>query len=645
MKRRNKIIAALIAINIVTAINVSAITVKAETDYASVENLVSQAISENSFYYYNLAYGKIISLPEGAEKEALLSKLSSIGSKVWTKDISEIVKSFEIMAKEKSGREYDGLEARIQKSTIKEIDKQYLYSELYSWGKDTVWTEDYKKAIAAVVKLWKEKNETTAVEAYRTINALKLQINKDYLKELFAEANGKVDSKLTVLDSKYFDSLTNPTYVGQGKSIYLDLTQDKKERTVTLKEIINNLYINAPLGTVKLDTVTAAEVLVEDISNNTLYLTGKTKLDKLTVKDKDKNAHIVLQGQATVGTAEITSGALIEVNVDSDVKTPFGKLILASAEEVTLKGDFKDSEIQVNQKGEIVITGNVKVLVISKEAAGAVITLAKGATVGEIKTEAAVKLEGEGTVTKVTGTGAPDVVNNTTPPTTGGGGGGGYYPPVETKYSIGLDYEGTDITILSNLSNIKVSEAYDQAMAKFDTLVTGFPAVKASAVAKVSAILTSVEKVELDNGKNLLEHVSGIILKKNSSSELGLALASKNAEGMLNYLKGTSYNDLYSAFIAQTTGGTFTIPEFASSAMTVKITDKDNKVVTKTTGDTVSINDLGITGEIGDLTLSQAKALKFEIEVSYGTTSYKITANNGVVTLITESGTYILKIK
>lgn len=418
MKRRNKLIAAIIAINMVTAMGASSVAAKAEVNYTSAENLVNTAISESNFYYYNMAYAEILKLSDVAEKEVLLAKLSTIGSKVWTKDISEIVQMFEVMAKEKSGRTYDQLQTRIKDSNIKEIDKEYLYSELYSWGINTVWTAEYKKAVAAVIKVWNDKTEASALEAEKAIADMTIVENMEYLTELLTEA--KVAAGLVVsLDGKYFDVAANGTYIGTGKSVILDLSKDTKERTVTLKGTIKDLTINAPLATVILENAEVNQISLLDVSGNSLHLRGTTKVQSLIVNDKNDNARVVLQGKATVANAEVKSAAKIEVNVDSEVKNPFGKLQLNTELKkiIELLGDFRASVVQVQNPAELKVAAKLEKLEVAKEAKDTQVTVAKEGKIQEIKAEADVKLGGEGTIEKVTP--APGVVvdNNTTPTT------------------------------------------------------------------------------------------------------------------------------------------------------------------------------------------------------------------------------------
>jgi 6-pyruvoyl-tetrahydropterin synthase len=413
LKRRNKLIAAIIAINMVTAMGISSVSAKAEGNLETAGNLVNTAIAESNFYYYNMAYAEILKLEEGKEKEELLSKLAAISSTVWTKDISEVVQLFEGMAKEKSGRKYDALQVKIKDGAIKEIDKQYLYTELYSWGKDTVWTEDYKKAIAATIKVWSDKNYTASRAAESSIRELKLTVNKEYITELLKEAKTSVGLAPVVLTAKDFAAAANSTYVGQGKSVSVDLSEDTTDRTVILKGNYEDLYINAPKGTVILEDATVANINLLDVADHTLLMRGKTTVQTLIAEDKDHNANIVMEGTSTVASAEIRSGANVTVNTDKSVVKPFGELRLNLQEkkaeepkemkrEIKLLGDLKESKVSVEKPLDLKVDGAVQKLQITENAKDSNVNISAKGSVQEIATKSSVKVEGAGKVDKVT---------------------------------------------------------------------------------------------------------------------------------------------------------------------------------------------------------------------------------------------------
>lgn len=459
MKAQKKFIAALIGINIMAFAAIPSVITKADTDYTTIDNLVNQAISEQNLYHYNVAYKRIMDLPEGYEKDVLLSRLASIADSVWTRDIKELVQLIDVMAKEKSGRAYDALEAKINKSGIKEIDKQYLYNELYGWGKNTVWTDDYKKAIAAVIKVWNDKTDAASLEAEKAVEELKVQINKEYIIEQLKEARIGVGLLPLTLDSKYFEGKADTAYVENGKSIILDLSKDTKERTVTLKGKFRMLSINAPLATVILEDVDANEITLEDVSNHSLYLKGDTKVQSLIVNDKSDNARIVLQGKSSVVSAEVKSGAKIEVSSDSNVKASFGKLIINTSTKkmVELTGDFKTAAISLQRPANLKVAAIVEKIDVTKDAKDTVITVDQDGKIQELNANTALKVEGTGSLEKVTGPASGEVINSL-PKAPGTGVGGGGVPGGGGTGTTNPGYSIDDIakSVVNSLNNSKL---------------------------------------------------------------------------------------------------------------------------------------------------------------------------------------------
>lgn len=416
----------------------------AQGNYAVVETSVKQAINEKSFYHYNLAYAKIMELPEGYEKDKLLSELAHISKAIWTKEISEIVEKIETMAKEKSGRLYDLLEARIGKSDIQSIDKQYLLGEITGWGRDLIWTEDYKKAVAAIVEVWDKKTEAAADEAEKIIKVVQNKINKEYLMELLSEAKTILKLEMVTIDSKYFIDSSTPTYIGDGRSVNLDLSADTVKRTITLKGRYADLNINAPMADLILEDAEINNLNILDIPGASIYLRGSTMVQNLTVNDMDDNARIILQGTAAVLNTEVKSGAKIEVAGDSKASSPLGRFIINPGKKKTveLRGNFKETVIFLESPVQLEVWGVIDRINISKEAEHSVIDIFSGARVGEVNAEAALTVRGNGTLANIGGSAGSKVINNMN---TNSGSGGSSAPQVH-------DVEKPVITLLGDKS-------------------------------------------------------------------------------------------------------------------------------------------------------------------------------------------------
>lgn len=180
-----KKIKGIIAASLIVLMLVPNVPVKAEVESAS--HLVDVALNQKTFYHYNLAYAKI--MQEDANTQAiLLSKLASITDIVWTQEIKDVNKLIEEMAKNKSGKAYDQIQALIaNSSTLAKVDKDYLSYELFSWGSNLVYTPDYKAAVDALIEAGNKKTDEAIQNAKNLIEKVDLPINKVYL---LGEVNG-----------------------------------------------------------------------------------------------------------------------------------------------------------------------------------------------------------------------------------------------------------------------------------------------------------------------------------------------------------------------------------------------------------------------------------------------------------------------
>lgn len=417
MKSRWKFVVLIIVINMLISVH-SLTYVKAQSNYKYAERQVNQAIKEKTFYNYNLAYEEILKLPEGYERDILLSKLGSVADTVWTKDIYDIVHLIGIVARDKSGRAYDSLQSRINKASLKEVDKEYLLSEIGTWGRDIVWTEDYNNAVASVIKVWNKKTKEVCREAERYIREIQVPVNREYMTELLNEAKTAVGLNPLILDDKYF-STANTVFMGQGKSISLDLSRNAFFRTIILKGKYEDLYINAPKSTVILEDAEVENLNLLDAASGTILISGNTVIKILIAEDKDNNANIIIKDNSIINSAEIRSGATIEVNTNNEINKPFHELKLKLQEnnEIKLIGNFKESSISIEKPVRLKVEGIIQLINISKEADKTNIILGEEGSINTIDTLAWIKIGGKGEVGSIKGEGNAEFENN--PPVEG----------------------------------------------------------------------------------------------------------------------------------------------------------------------------------------------------------------------------------
>jgi hypothetical protein len=191
------------------------ITLKQETvsleQYQTVGQLsaiiLNEALNEKTFYKYNLTYGLLMKINDASVRDPLLTKLSTIHDIVWTSDIKAHVASLDELTKTGSGKTYDKMDIDINKTNLSAIDKGYLLGELTGWGRNLVFTDDYKNAVNKVVYAGKmlntgtDQNITAAIaDAQTAVSSVKNMYSKSYLLEELA--NIKAQTEFSVVEIK-----------------------------------------------------------------------------------------------------------------------------------------------------------------------------------------------------------------------------------------------------------------------------------------------------------------------------------------------------------------------------------------------------------------------------------------------------------
>lgn len=145
--------------------------------------LVYNALRDKTFYSFNIALYETTKLTDEVSKARLLSKLASIENIVWTEDVKQVYSRLKDLAATGSARIYDETQVYITNSGMSPVDKDYLLWELTTWGKDLVWTEDYKTAMKYFVDFCNELHIESAIIAETHILEVKNSYSREYLLE------------------------------------------------------------------------------------------------------------------------------------------------------------------------------------------------------------------------------------------------------------------------------------------------------------------------------------------------------------------------------------------------------------------------------------------------------------------------------
>jgi hypothetical protein len=182
-KNRLKVLVASAIIS--TVLIFGGVSAFAENSYnkENAKAKVEQAVNNKTFYNYMMAYIDILNLPQDQQGE-LLNQLAPLWNDVNTPKVQKARTMLENVAKNKDGKSYAETEAYLIGLSDNEMDawtKGYLLGELTSWGKQFVFTDDYKQGVDALVNVGKNKTFNDYSKALAIINNVSNGESKKYL--------------------------------------------------------------------------------------------------------------------------------------------------------------------------------------------------------------------------------------------------------------------------------------------------------------------------------------------------------------------------------------------------------------------------------------------------------------------------------
>lgn len=148
-----------------------------------VSLLVENALRDKTFYSFNVALYETTRLKDELSKSILLSKLATIENIVWTEDVKAVYSKLKVLAETGSAKTYDETEVYINSSNLLTVDKDYLLWELTTWGRQLVWTSDYKVAMQYFMEFYNHKDSNSADLAEKHILEVKNSYSREYLLE------------------------------------------------------------------------------------------------------------------------------------------------------------------------------------------------------------------------------------------------------------------------------------------------------------------------------------------------------------------------------------------------------------------------------------------------------------------------------
>ncbi|EKN68622.1 YbhB/YbcL family Raf kinase inhibitor-like protein [Schinkia azotoformans] len=218
-----------------------------------------------------------------------------------------------------------------------------------------------------------------------------------------------------------------------------------------LETVKGNVVVTAPDITLKNMIIEGNLTIAKEVGNGEVYLKGVTVKGKTYVNGGGENSIyfedtvlltvIVNKADGTVRIVATGSTTVQEVTLQSNAKVEqvgtegvaFQAITLAETlpanSKVTLIGNFETVDIQATTVAVEIPRGSIQNLNVDKKAKDTTINLAKDAKIISLVLEAAVKVLGDGTIDKASGSKANESSYKNKPinmtRNTGGGGGGG----------------------------------------------------------------------------------------------------------------------------------------------------------------------------------------------------------------------------
>jgi hypothetical protein len=174
--------------------------VKAES---SVDDLVNYALTNKTFYNYNIAYSAIMKVQDTSKRDPYLWKLASISQDVLTPAINNFTIKLDELCKTSNAKLYDQIVADVSISNLTDMDKGYLLGELTGWGKQLVYTPDYVNGLNQLIGVWGQLENPDAdnilTKAENEIKNIKNDSNRQYLLEELQKARSEKNKKEDVV--------------------------------------------------------------------------------------------------------------------------------------------------------------------------------------------------------------------------------------------------------------------------------------------------------------------------------------------------------------------------------------------------------------------------------------------------------------
>lgn len=311
-------------------------------DMNLVDACMDSALTCGTFYHYNMAYNTVLQIEDENLRNPYLWKLAEIAPKVWNSELANLIDRLNTIPQTKSGKSYDEIHKAITECKLNKTDKKYLLNELCSWGKKMVYTEDYTRALDALILAWDTKSQEDIDKAQELIEKVEHKANKAYLndelnKVIISNTEYIIDGEIKLENAKIKNILI---FDKDGNKL-----KNKDDYSITTSnEKFNLMIFNKDIDEVK--TVIYGENF--EVTENTMKLEkGSNKMEVKAVEGGQ--AQIKLNLKDKRGNDLIKSGVTVKIidkygldfgTSDKDAKLEDGLFI---SSKILSKGEYKVS--------------------------------------------------------------------------------------------------------------------------------------------------------------------------------------------------------------------------------------------------------------------------------------------------------------
>lgn len=153
---KKKLIKTLICLTIaISTLGGFTVNVMADsTSLGSVEAMITAALQNKKFETFNLAYNEISKIQNESIRNKYLEQIAPLAKELYSGKVLDYCNRIKELGSTGSARVYDQIVSSLANEAFNDDTKNYLLTEVMSWGKKLTYTSDYVVATDAIIRDW-----------------------------------------------------------------------------------------------------------------------------------------------------------------------------------------------------------------------------------------------------------------------------------------------------------------------------------------------------------------------------------------------------------------------------------------------------------------------------------------------------------